>query len=72
MWYDHYSGTIAQYIREYLDRDGHLDGSCGCCDPSTEDEARITWRQLEHAFREDGGTGIDEEDFVESVMDGLE
>ena len=65
MNYAEYSGTAEQYIREYLDPMGTLDTS----DPVTEEEAHLIWEQLEEVFAADGGTGIDEEDFVEAVME---
>lgn len=58
----HYSGTAEQYIREYLDPSGTLNDS-----PTTEDEARSLWADLEENYASEGGTGIDEEEFVEAV-----
>lgn len=62
MRYANYSGTSASYIREYLDPDGTLD-----CSPTSEEEARSLWADMERIFAADGGTGIEEEDFVEAV-----
>lgn len=62
--YRNYSGTAQQYIREYLDPNGTLDGS-----PTSEEEARALWKSMEDVFAADGGTGIDEEDFVDAVAE---
>ena len=62
--YDNYSGTAQQYIAEYLDPDGELNRT-----PTSEDEARALWVSLEDVFRADGGTGMDEETFVEAVAE---
>ena len=64
MTFANYSGTAEQYIREYLDPSGTLDDS-----PTTEDEARALWGSMQEIFADDGGTGIDEEDFVEAVAE---
>lgn len=62
MTYSNYSGTAEQYIREYLDPDDTLSDS-----PTTEEEARALWHSLNKVFAADGGSGIDEDEFVEAV-----
>jgi hypothetical protein len=62
MTYAEYSGSAEQYISEYLDPSRTLKSS-----PTSEDEARTLWSQLNEVFAADGGTGIDEEDFVTAV-----
>ncbi len=64
MTFENYSGTAEQYIAEYLDPDGTLTDS-----PTSEDEARALWAQLEDVFQADGGTGINEDDFVDAVAE---
>lgn len=62
--YANYSGTAQEYIREYLDPNGTLNDS-----PTTEEEARAIWADLEDIYVSDGGTGMTEEEFVEAVAE---
>lgn len=62
--YSQYGGTVQQYIREHLDPDNTLGES-----PTSEEEARAIWAGLEESFADDGGTGIDEEAFVDAVAE---
>lgn len=62
MTFEQYSGSAANYIREYLDPDNTLGET-----PTSEDEARKLWADMERIFAADAGTGIDEEDFVDAV-----
>jgi hypothetical protein len=64
MKFAQYTGTARQYIREYLDPDGTLQYG-----PTSEEEMRLLWSDLEKIFAADGGTGISEEDFVKAVAD---